>query len=562
MISVKVLVLCKKYLLEYKGTLTVFITLILASTAISIVSPFIIGNFLDNLIEGEGVNGIMRFAALFGGLNLLRILKNYITSIIQIKMHTQMSYNLIRDAIEHIQNLPLSYTNNQDSAYLSKRVGDDANSLIGFSIRTTQSILVNAAMLVVPFAVLLYMNHFVAMFMIGFLVVYITLYFIFKKPLYNAGFAFMESQDKFFSRLLEQLKHIKLIKLNSVQKQMLKRADSSFADFKGTAIHKQKVNSLYSGLDGSISTFAQIALFVVGGIQVLTGNFTIGMFTVFTSYFKMMLGASKYFFGLGASYLQTLASYDRIGEIFMQKAESQGYRVLEGIGGIELRDVGFSYAVQGKNEPQESIAKFNQVGIKRVISNYNAKFTTGRIYAISGVNGTGKSTLISLIAGMYVDEFSGTITYNGIDIRSIDMVKTRKDFLGYADQESVLISDSIGYNLEFDYVGASEEKEHALRGCMEILNMEDFITERTLGFEINDKNTNMSVGERQKISVLKVLYKNPLVMIFDEPTSALDTDTTYKFIEHLKKIKRDRIIIIITHDEYIKGQCDEVVELS
>lgn len=91
--------------------------------------------------------------------------------------------------------------------------------------------------------------------------------------------------------------------------------------------------------------------------------------------------------------------------------------------------------------------------------------------------------------------------------------------------------------------------------------MESFINQNSFSFIINEKNTNISGGEKQKISILKVLYKNPEVMIFDEPTSALDMNTTRKFINYLQKIKSDKIIIIVTHDEYVKGCCDEIVQI-
>jgi len=159
------------------------------------------------------------------------------------------------------------------------------------------------------------------------------------------------------------------------------------------------VNYLYSGLDGFVSTVAQIVLFVAGGLQVLNGNFTIGMFRIFSSYFGMMLGASRYFFGIGAAYQNTLAAYDRIVEIFAQPVETNGTTVFEDIGKIELQNVSFSYPT------------------KEVVRNFNATFEKGNLYCIVGANGAGKSTIISLILGMYVDEFRGRMLYNGMDIQ-------------------------------------------------------------------------------------------------------------------------------------------------
>ena len=533
----KILTLCKPYLLSQKTSLMVYIVISLATAAIAILSPYIIGSFLDNLIEGADRRYIFRFCLIFGGLSLLKIIKNYITSLMYVKMMSDMGYDLNMDAVKHIQNLSLSYINNKDIAYLSQRVGSDSVSLIVFCITVLQSILTNAVMLVVPFVILLNINWFIAVLLMGFLAVYVFLYFAFSKTLYNANFTFREAQNKFFASMFEQLKYIKLIKVNSIQPEMKKRADTGFANMRSAGIYNQKVSYMYSGLDGFISATAQIILFVVGGIQVLEGNFTIGMFTIFTSYFGMMLKSSRYFFGLGDSYQSTMVTHDRIKEILEQKPENCGALIADDINQISLRNVGFSY------------------GDENAVENFNMSFQKNKIYAISGANGAGKSTLISLIIGLYIDEYSGSITYDGNDIRNINMVSARKNLIGLAEQEPRLIMDSIGYNL-----GNVADISETLNKHIRTLNMQGFIAKTGLDFQIND--TVLSGGEKQKIAILKVLNKNPQVMIFDEPTSALDDATTKDFIDYLQSIKNDKIIILITHDEFVKNHCDDVVALQ
>jgi len=542
----KIFHLCKPYILSQKYTLAAYILIILLTTAIGILPPYIIGSFLDNLIEGAGVYIILRFCAVYAGLNLIKIIKGYILSIMYVKMHTQMGYNFNMDTVEHIQGLSLSYAINQDSAYLSQRISGDTNSLIMFCLSILQNIIKNILLLVIPFVILLTMNWFIAAMMIGFLVVYIAIYFLFRKSIYSASLVLKEARNKFTPKLIEQLKHIKFIKINSVQKEINQRANGGFATVKDAALHNQKINYLYSSSDGVVSTVAQITLFIVGGIQILNGNFTIGMFTIFSSYFAMTLGASKYFFSLGAAYQNALVSYNRIAEILEQKQESRGATVINDVNKISLRDVGFSYCIQPAAAPA-----------KAIIKGLNIEFSKGNIYAISGANGTGKSTLTSLIIGMYIDEYKGCITYNGTDIRNIDMEDVRRKHIGFAEQEPVLVNDSIGYNLNIGH-----KKHRTLEHYIDILNMRDFVSTNGLDFEINDKNTNTSGGEKQKITILRVLYKDPVVMVFDEPTSALDTPTTKKFMEYMQSVKRDKIIIIITHDEAVKGQCDEVYSLA
>ena len=544
----KIFRLCKKYLLKYKYAIAVYVLLMLLSSALGILSPFIIGNFIDNFVEGADVHDIIRFAFIFGAISVIKIVMGYIASVIYVKMQSYMSYAFKLDTINHIQSLSLSYINKQDSAYLTQRIGADTGSLVSFCVSILQHVISNVVMFVVPFVILLSMNVFISVMLLLFFVAYSFLYLFFKNALYNAGFALKEAQSKFFSSCLERLRYVKLIKINSIHAQMSTRTDAGFTAVKDAAIHNQKVGYTYSGLDGFVSTIAQIVLFIIGGLQILAGNFTIGMFTVFTSYFNMILNSGRYFFGLGAYYQQTMVAYDRMAEIFDHKPEQCGSHVINDIAKIELQNLGFTYHTHEGNN-----------GNKMVINDLSIAFEKGKMYSVAGANGAGKSTLINLIMGLYIDEYSGAIRYDDIDIRQINMWAAREKLIAFSEQEPLLLNDTIKYNLTFDDKDISAPD---VSRYLSVLGMEDFISERTLDFVINEKNTNTSGGEKQKISILKALYKNSAVMIFDEPTSALDAQTAKRFMAYLSEIKENKIIIIITHDANIKEQCDMVLELA
>ena len=235
---------------------------------------------------------------------------------------------------------------------------------------------------------------------------------------------------------------------------------------------------------------------------------------------------------------------------------------LDDIYSIDIKNLSFSYDnYKCKNAKLlEEFIDIEKNISEYIFTNFNYKFEKGSIYSIIGENGSGKSTIINLIIGLFTDEYKGKIYYNDIDISEIDMIDVRRNLIGIAEQEPLLLNNSILYNITFNENMSIDNK--SLYKYLQVLNMYKFIEENTLSFIIDEKNTNLSGGEKQKIAILKVLYKNPKVMVFDEPTSALDFKTRKKFIEYLNEIKEDKIIIIITHDSVISDNTDKVLDLS
>ena len=188
--------------------------------------------------------------------------------------------------------------------------------------------------------------------------------------------------------------------------------------------------------------------------------------------------------------------YVRIKEICENRSESRGDTAIKNVSKIQLHDVCFSYSVREPNSQNKNSRETNNDDnlhiygdsdifvTKEVISNVNMTFDKYKVYAIAGANGAGKSTIINLIIGLYIDEYSGTILYDNMDIRQIDMVDTRKKHIGFVEQEPLLIKDSIRYNLDLD---AKREDSGYVNHCIKVLNMENFISQNTFDYEINEK---------------------------------------------------------------------------
>ena len=174
-----------------------------------------------------------------------------------------------------------------------------------------------------------------------------------------------------------------------------------------------------------------------------------------------------------------------------------------------------------------------------------------------------------MLLGLYMLEKQGDIFINRMPMETLDMVNIRKGYIGISEQDPVMLTGCMLDNINpYSAIDAmTTETTNKVRFYIELLDMlkhenlffDEAINNKTSDTANTDNNSfaNLSGGEKQKLSILRLLLKNPDVMIFDEPTSAMDITTSKRFLEHLKEIKGNKIIIIITHDNLAREICDE-----
>ena len=562
----KIFTLCKKYLKTQWYRLIAFVMLSVVGSMVGIVAPYVLGDFMDTLVAGADYESIKRFCLIFGGISLFKIVKDYLVSILNTKMKIRVSYDFNMDLIKYIQKLSVAYIEDKDVAYLNQRLSGDTYTLVAFVLGFFKDVITNAVLFIVPMVVLFFVNKFVLILLSGFIIVYAIVYLAMKKCIYETGFKYREQSSRFWAKLFEQLKFVSQIKAHSIQEEFNARADKAYGDYEKAAIKNQRINHVYYGIDGIVVSLAQIVLFVVGGILVIKGEFTIGLFTIFSSYFKLMLGSLSYFFNLAATFSDALVSLDRILTIQAYEDEPDGYIELKSIDKIDLCGVSFSYGfynafynylIPGWHETEETL--------RDAVDNVYYSFTKGKMYALTGRNGAGKSTLAKLIIGLYKYECFGKLMYNDTPLITCNIVKARKKLIGYAEQHPLLAEGDLVYNITYEDVDEdTEKKQRVLNDILKyarILNAEKFIEEAVGYSNITADNNNLSGGERQKIAILRALYKNPDLLVLDEPTAPLDKETKRQFMEYLSSIKKDKIIIIVTHDKDVLPYCDEELKL-
>ncbi len=542
----KIYNLVKGHILKYKLKVTIFLILTVISTIFSIVTPYFAGKYFDIVltISTDNLSKLYNFLGILILLWVAETINSFILNLHIAKLQNRIVLDFNISVLSHVKKLPILFFKNLDATYLNQRINSDSNTLIAYVLNTIVNLFIKIIIAFVILIILLNVTPKLTVVLCVLLPIYSLVYMLLKKPLYKTGYAYNENQNHFFANLNEQLLNIKFIKLNALFSYFNdKIIDKSNVLFK-SLVKYCKFQYLFTSCDSFITKIWYILLYFFGGIEIVNKRISIGEFIIIRAYFSLLISAIRFFLQFGKEYQKTLVSYNRTMDILSMKPEHNGLLNIRSIDNIEIKNLSFGYDKNNK-----------------LLNNFSCSFSSGNIYCITGDNGAGKSTFINILLGLHMEEYDGSIYYNNKNIEGLDMYSIREKLIGISEQENVLIMDTIKGNITYGNDNLTNEDIDATIARFKIF---DFLHLMTNGVEyrVNEKGANLSGGQRQRISQLRVIMKNSDLIIFDEPTSGLDTSGVREFELMINELKKDKIIIIVTHNEDLFLLADYVVNLT
>jgi len=304
---------------------------------------------------------------------------------------------------------------------------------------------------------------------------------------------------------------------------------------------------LSSPLSEFLSSVVIIMVLWFGGRLVLSNDPSISaaMFITYIVIFSQIIPPAKTFAAGFYSIQKGLASAERIFEILdaeeviMEKPDA--ISIADFKDSIEYQDVSFRYQTEV------------------VLQNISCKINKGKVIALVGQSGGGKSTMVDLLPRFY-DVTAGRIVIDGTDIRDFKITDIRS-LMGIVTQEAILFNDSIFNNISFGKEGVSQED---VERAAKIANAHEFIEKMEDGYQSNigDRGTKLSGGQRQRLSIARAVLKNPPILILDEATSSLDTESERLVQDALAKVMSNRTSIVIAHRLSTIIHADEIIVLQ
>lgn len=523
----------------------------------NVLEPFVLGLVMTeltaNLLDmARGVNGAHINTAYIFSVLLLYFIRGLLYSIGSYGSNYFMTNavqksirDLRQDLNEKINKIPVSYF---DKHQFGDMLGRFTNDVETVSNALQQSFLqiINAFLtIILVIAMVLSLNLPLAMIVIACIpLTYFSARFILKKsqPYFKKQANALGDMNSFVQ---ENLTGFNVIKLYG-------REEVSAADFRDITENLRNVGFKASFISGTmmpvlnaISDGAYLIVAVVGGLQVLAGKLTIGNLQAFVQYIWQVSQPIQTITQLSGVLQSAKSSLERIFEVLDEENEiSQLSEKLEHdlTGQVSFRDVSFQYTSD-----------------KPLIRHFNLDVKPGEMVAIVGPTGAGKTTLINLLMRFY-DVTQGAIEVDGHDIRHLSRQDYRQQF-GMVLQDAWLYEGTIKENLRFGNLNASDDD---IVEAAKAANVDHFIRTLPGGYnmEINQESNNISLGQKQLLTIARALLADPKILILDEATSSVDTRLELLIQKAMAKLMEGRTSFVIAHRLSTIQEADKILVLK
>ena len=384
-------------------------------------------------------------------------------------------------------------------------------------------------------------NIFLALIIIGVDVIYI----IRSNCLNNKSVKYLKEQKKENDQLIglinQTLLGLKDIQTLNITNTMDDKYNYIYKDWKKAYDNRKKYERYRQNILKCFLIIIKSIVYFTCVYLMINNKITIGIILIIISYFDSLFSASENIMDASQSIKDQNISVNRIKEILEYNTiKEKNLKEIKNVKGmVEFKNVDFSYS----NE--------------KLLENLNFVIKPNRITAITGTNGTGKTTIVDLILRLH-SPTKGEILLDNINVKEIDKNSYLKE-ISVLNQESYLFNLSIREN--FNLIERDIKKQEEM--C-KLTGIDKFIKTLPKGYDtiIDENSHNISGGQKRLLSLTRTLLKDAKILIFDEATSSLDTDKIQNVINILNELKKNHTVIVITHKEEIENIADEVITIN
>ncbi|MBQ6573753.1 MAG: ABC transporter ATP-binding protein [Bacteroidales bacterium] len=504
--------------------------------------------WLTKVMAASGMlKGLMFVCAFFVVASMLSNITRYLSQRILVNMRTYIMQNIRKDLFRKISSLHVGYFHNRKKGDILSSISNDVTEVQN-GVADSFHVIFREPLLVLGFlGALFYMSPKLTM------VTLLTLPFSalvigkISRSLKRKAADTQSLMGRIVSHFEEAISGVRIIKAFNAQKYVTESFEDTNLKHKTSSRNMFNKQEMASPLSEFLGISVAAAVLFYGGWLQLNGQLGMDMpaFVVYIGFYWRVLEPAKAMSKAYASIQRGMVSGRRLFAILDAENPIKEYANAVPLKGfenkIEFRNVNFAYA----QEP--------------VLKDINLEIPKGKMVAIVGPSGGGKSTMADLLPRFY-DIADGQILLDGKNIKDYTL-ESLISVMGIVTQEAILFNDTVYNNIVFGMEGVTpDDVERAAR----IANAHDFIMQMEQGYQTNigDRGAKLSGGQRQRLSIARAVLKNPPILILDEATSALDTESERLVQDALTNLMKNRTSIVIAHRLSTIRNADEIVVLK
>lgn len=535
----------KRFISYYKPYKKLFFLDMLAAfiaAACDLVYPMMTRTLVNDSIPNKNIRMLVVFAVTLIIIYIIKAACGYFMQYYGHVMGVHMQGDMRKDMFLHLQKLPNTYFDNNKTGDLMSRMINDLMEVSELAHHGPEDLFISVVMLVGSFIVLCTLNIPLTLIIFAFIPFIVLFTWKQKNKMLNA---FMETRietSAVNSNLENSLSGIRITKAFVSHNHEIDKFENGNNRFKRARSKAYKVMAEYfAGVGFGIDILDYISL-IAGGIFTYFNIINLGDFFAYLLYIKLFTQPIKKLVNFMEQYQNGMTGFKRFAAIIDEEVEENGAVDLKDVKGeIEFKNVNFSYE-------EKSILKGLSLNIE-----------AGKMLALVGPSGGGKTTFCNLIPRFY-DVTNGDITIDGKSIYDVTLESLRGN-IGIVQQDVFLFTGTIKDNILYGKHDATDEEVII---AAKRANIHEFITKLPDGYDtyIGERGVKLSGGQKQRISIARVFLKNPPILILDEATSALDNATEYMIQKSLEELCEGRTTIVVAHRLSTIKNADEILVLT
>ncbi len=462
-------------------------------------------------------------------------------------MGVRMEYDMRRDLFDHLQKMSLKFYDNNQTGQLMSRVTNDLFDITEMAHHGPEDLFLSIVMFIGSFIIMLRMHWKLTLIAYIFVPIMLGFAIVVRRRMRQAQRNVRRRVADINSKLENSLSGIRVAKAFANEDYEKERFEEGNSRFRVAKKESYKYMGLFqTGLD-TLGNVLNVTILVFGGIFFLRGEVDATDILTFVLYISTFMKPINKLSNFTQQFETGMTGFERLCEILDTDPDikdKKGAKDLKDVKGeIRFDDVTFSYSEKDAT----------------VLNHIDMTIPAGRMLALVGPSGGGKTTMCHLIPRFY-EISSGAITIDGQNIQDVTMHSLRRN-IGLVQQEVFLYSGTVRENIMYGRLDATEEE---MIEAAKAANIHDFIMTLPEGYDtdIGQRGVRLSGGQKQRIAIARVFLKNPPILILDEATSALDNETEVKIQKALDRLAEGRTCLVIAHRLSTIKNADQIVVVT